>query len=333
MYKHATQTTTGIIAMNRISLALLKGMLLTLGCATMAACGGSGGGGSASTIKGTAAVGAPITNASVSVQCGSASLTTQTDSKGNYSITQKELENVDAILPCALKVSSPMGNLFSYSYQKGISNISPLTTLALGRAVNNSNGQSLDTWFTTLDDNADHSELQNKLDEAVSDLENALKSATGEDRIPFDVFSSSFKADGKSDYDVWLDSFRNALEEANQTFGNFTLSYTTQGDASSFGSLVITLNSGTESPIPGGDYELHVTVKVAGAPSTTVVVGNVPKPASKNEFCGDDSYAEYMNIEGFKINSCSFSGNKGTIKATVSAQGYNISYEAIYEWK
>lgn len=317
--------------MIRTSMTPLKGMLLTLGCTTMIACGGgSGGGGGGDAIKGTAAIGAPISAATVSVQCGTVSLTTMTDSAGNYSISKKILDDESAVLPCALKVSSTMGDLFSYASKSGVTNISPLTTLALSRAVNNTTGGSLSTWFSTLDADTDHAALKTKLDEATADLEDALKDSTGESRVPFDVFSSSFKADGKSDYDVWLDSFNDALSTYAGGFAGFTSWYSSVGVATNFGTLVITLEPGTGGP--GGDYDLHLTVSVAGHGNTTIVE-NVPKPASKAEFCGADSYAGYMGVAGITIKSCTFSGNKGTMKATVSSAGYTVSYNATYEWK
>ena len=90
----------------------------------------------------------------------------------------------------------------------------------------------------------------------------------------------------------------------------------------------------------GGTGNLTVSVKVAGAASPDIVLTNMPKPASQQEFCSDlqnDSTFSQLGAAGggtLKINSCTYSGNTGTIDATLTITSpyaltlpYQISYK------
>jgi len=331
----------------------LKYTLMVLGCSALVACGSSGSDDSDAVIKGTAAEGAPVANSVVNLRCTGGDFSTLTDADGNYSVSQTMLDDNKAALPCALEVSgSSMGTLFSYSASSGVANITPLTTLAVGRAAS----MNPATWFAGVGSDYDFTSLDAAMESAVSDLKNQLSSSASGDNPDFDIFSTSFKADGKSLYDRWLDAFQESL--GGTTFNNFLTQY--QEGNNPFTSISITLPTETaaetdtstpeepdtsapvtpDSPVtpinPGdvissGDYTLHLTVKVMGT-STVTTIENMPKPANQSEFCAGD-YESYMSSAGsLQINSCSFSGNKGTINATVNA-GISLSYEAVYEWK
>lgn len=111
---------------NKLSLAgLLLGASLLL-----AACGGGGGGGGGSslTVRGTAALGAPIAGASVTATCkrGSGSVTTNSD--GSYTVVIGDGEG-----PCLLKLTQangvPLYSITSGSGATQTTNITPMTNL------------------------------------------------------------------------------------------------------------------------------------------------------------------------------------------------------------
>ena len=320
--------------------ATMKGSLRALGvgvgCAVLLACGGDGGSGSrqqAPAIQGTAAVGAPVAGATVSVRCGGFETTVQSTAQGNFSVARQTLEDGDASFPCALKVDSSLGALFSYAPAAGVTNITPLTTLAVGRAASLDTGATPADWFDGLDDESDLTGFAGALTDVVDALEAALAEAAGETSLPFDIFSTTFRADGRSTYDVWLDRFSEALVEAGQTYADFASVYFSQSQGDSFGpTFVIDLSQGPSLPGGGGEYDLHVTVTVMGQSTTTVVEG-VPKPDDMSAFCAGE-YAEYIGEGGsLTITECSFSGTQGVINATVASGSFSLSYQAVYEWK
>jgi len=327
----------------------LKYTLMVLGCSALVACGSSDSDDSDAVIKGTAAEGAPIANAVVNLRCTGGAFSTQTDAEGHYSVSQTMLDDNKASLPCALEVSgSSMGTFFSYSASSGVANITPLTTLAVGRAAS----MSPATWFAGVGSDYNFTSLDTAMESAVSDLKAQLSSSTSGGNPDFDIFGTSFKADGQSPYDQWLDAFQQAL--GSTTFSDFLTQYQEGNNPFTLISITLPTETDTSTPedpdtstpvtpdnpvtpvnpgdaIPSGDYTLHLTVKVMGT-STVTTIENMPKPANQSEFCAGD-YESYMGSAGaLQVNSCSFSGNKGTIKATVNA-GISLSYEAVYEWK
>lgn len=75
------------------------------------------------------------------------------------------------------------------------------------------------------------------------------------------------------------------------------------------------------TPSSGG---LVVSVSIAGAPATSISVGNVPAPSSQADFCNNMStnttFTSLQSSGGgtFTITSCSFSGKVGTVNATLA---------------
>jgi hypothetical protein len=73
----------------------------------------------------------------------------------------------------------------------------------------------------------------------------------------------------------------------------------------------------------GGNYKLNIEVIANGISGASVVVNNVPKPDTQSEFCSAPEVQEQLNSQmnaagTWTMNSCSFSGNTGTIAATVA---------------
>jgi hypothetical protein len=102
--------------------------------------------------------------------------------------------------------------------------------------------------------------------------------------------------------------------------------------APTFGSITINVNTGGNTTIPTGNYNLAITTTVSGFSSPVVNIPNIPKPTTKTEFCAAEDVTDVFDVAGssFTINSCSFSGNIGDITATVNVQGFNTTYNAHY---
>lgn len=105
----------------------------------------------------------------------------------------------------------------------------------------------------------------------------------------------------------------------------------TSGITCSYGSnavLTCTLpsssgNSGNNGS--SGNYKLTVTVLVMGNTTTAAVINNIAKPSTEGEFCNSSQITEQINSAlsaypgaTWTLNSCSFSGNGGTINATIN---------------
>src|SRR5262245_61310847 len=120
--------------MFRPTLRTIIGTLLVLSLVSMlAACGGGGGSNppAAVTITGTAAKGAPLANATITVVSSTGiSRTVATGLDGTFSADVTGLSG-----PFLLQTGSGADTLSSWSPGDGIANITPLTTLALELAI------------------------------------------------------------------------------------------------------------------------------------------------------------------------------------------------------
>lgn len=198
--------------------ALVSSWLL---CALIAGCGGGGGSTPTTKVGGTAAVGNPLVNASVTLRCNTSTAYTATTG----SVGQWERALPTAELPCAVRVSggtvgsgsgAPANAQVLYSVTTGNGtevtvNLTPLTSLVLARA----HGAPLDdSWFEGLD-RATRQQLLSNLDAAISALATAL---AGYDLpagfAPFDV---SFSATSGNPYDDLLEQLGAAIEAANSS--------------------------------------------------------------------------------------------------------------------
>lgn len=293
-------------------------------------------------LTGTAAVGAPLANAAVTLRCGAGdNVEATTNAQGVYKVLQSALTAAAAEFPCAVKVMGEVDGepvtLFSFAAEAGRVNVTPLTDLAVAAAANNLAGVEPAAWFAAEQFSVE--DFDTALNEAADGLQTALLAAAGEQQLPFDIFSTNFAADGVSVYDQWLDRLNEALEEAGVGYVDFAASYVSGGG---FGTIVIDLTPDTDGEgggNGGGDggatTDLHLTVTVMGQTTPETVVEDVPAPTAEGEFCGG-MYSEYIGADGvLNITSCSFSGNRGEIHATVSSPGLPmpISYVAVYEWR
>lgn len=109
-----------------------------------------------------------------------------------------------------------------------------------------------------------------------------------------------------------------------------------------FSASVLTCTLPASSSTGGGasgNYRLTITVTANGIATPAIVINNIPRPSGSSEFCGDATVTQQLNtalngVGTWTINSCSFSGNSGTISATVTITTpinftlpYTISYQ------
>ena len=116
--------------MNKISLACV----VLGGSALLAACGGGGDGDAALTVKGTAAVGAPLVGA-ITATCKTGTGSATSNSDGTYTVAI-----VGGVGPCLLKIQPATGaTLYSITSGSGATqtaNITPMTNMLVTYLLN-----------------------------------------------------------------------------------------------------------------------------------------------------------------------------------------------------
>jgi hypothetical protein len=290
---------------------------LTLG---LAGCD-DGESGPSSALTGTAAVGAPIVGAAVTLKCTGASadiVTDLTDANGVFSVSKADMEAVNAAPPCALQITSGGITLFSIAESTGRANISPLTNLVVARAIVASGAAAnAAAWFSSGASFTTVTPAQ--IDSAIAAVETALQTATGEADVPFDIFTTKFKADAKSTYDVWLESLKTQLTTGG---ANYTTAYnalvTSYAGGGALPVFTITLPSTGGGGGGGGVGNLVISVKNLAVNQELARINNSPIPANKAEFCADEDFKDFTDdfVALGGTSTCSFSGTTGkyTIK-------------------
>jgi hypothetical protein len=100
----------------------------------------------------------------------------------------------------------------------------------------------------------------------------------------------------------------------------------------SFGSIVV--DGGTQ-----GNYRLEVQVTAMQFSVPPIIIENVPKPATQDEFCNDPSLRDQITqatngMTGtWTMNSCSFNGTVGQINMTLTTPYFSLPYSATYTYR
>ena len=201
-------------------------MLLLLGL-VLSACGDSSDNDSSSgtaILSGTAAVGAALASRLVTVVDSTGTeVTTTTDVNGKYSVTV----TVSA-KPFMLKVETDGEPLYSFAAEAGVSNITPLTNLALHEA--NKNGATyiqLSSLFSSFKDH--YAQItETKLNEAKAKVNANLSSVYSGAGVAhsFDFFKTAFDANG-SGIDKVLDDAGISIDSSDP--GMITITVTGAG--------------------------------------------------------------------------------------------------------
>ncbi len=100
----------------------------------------------------------------------------------------------------------------------------------------------------------------------------------------------------------------------------------------SFGSIVV--DGGTQ-----GQYRLEVQVSAMQITVPPIVIENVPKPATQDEFCNDpmlrDQITQSSNgmTGSWSMQSCRFDGTVGHIDMTLATPFFTLPYSATYTYR
>lgn len=253
------------------------GLIFIFIAALLTGCGGGGGGdggnaatGAAVTITGTAATGGPMAGALVTVVGANgvtASVTAGAD--GTYSITVNGL-----IFPALLSASAGGVTQYSWTFDAGVANITPLTTLAL---INNpSLPNNLATVFSDWINQASNITAQQMLNaQAVVNANlQAQYTAAGVSYQTYDFLKSAFPAIGTG-----IDAVLDALDFSfDFSAGTFTIKLNGTNTVVAFNPNIdisgITLGSGGGSCASGWCLTVTGTVTANGiviqVPATTV---------------------------------------------------------------
>jgi len=343
-------------------LAWVAPLVLALAAGLTACGGGSDGGTTAGTSTGgtTAAAKAQLTGVAATGAAIAGSTVTATNAKGvqGTAITAADgsfTVSIDDAAPYVLSIADASGKVwYSYAAQAGRANITPLTTLALLEA--NANKPLADLAKAWSGAALTDSQVLAAAAKVNANFR-ALMTAQGVDPTSTNVFTSHFSAN-HTGLDAVLDAMRLNLScsasACTQTItspagsalvswnGNIattgiSLSWTASstGGTTGTGSGTVTVGLGScKAPKPG-TYSLVVQTSVAGLAGVTVpeicVDGLPGKPASQGEFCGDAQFTAQLPT-GVTIQSCSYSGNQGTITAQISspiALTYTVTYNFV----
>jgi hypothetical protein len=191
----------------------------------------------ATTATGTAAIGAPISGGTVKLSCGNGfttSTTSAADGRWTASVP-------GTALPCAVQITGGTVRGVSntetfYSLARAasgsantVAHLTPMSDLALARAVISTVGVTLDAWFAGATD-AQRQQVASALSVAVNALTSALTSAGYSLPVGFDPFSGVLTAGSAVDaYDQLLEAYQAALAEAGQSYAAARSGFTGSG--------------------------------------------------------------------------------------------------------
>lgn len=312
---------------------LLKRVALVSGLsvALLAGCGGGGDGGGAAAVapvmSGVAAVGLPIVGGTVSVTCaGGSALNATTLATGAWQVTTS-----GQTLPCAVRVTGgTVGGVanstpyHSIAIDFGTVNITPLTDLI----VANLSGSSPTSWFGAINATTLRAVTPAQISAALQTVSNALgMTAILSGANPL---TSTFTATNGDLLDDVLEALAAAGASHQALLAlavNPTFSAPNGFDFLSAYATVAVNNGGGG----GGTGTLRVAVSVSGQPAGTFDVSGVDAPANQSEFCSDLSSDPVLADIGssgggtLTVTSCAYSGNVGTVNATLTLTGQNIS--------
>lgn len=178
------------------SLFVVSAAILFAGCGG----GGGGGGSSASTVNGTAATGAPIAGAIVTLTgANGVTVSATTSAMGNFSVNAANLT-----LPIVLFVENGDNDHFSIAFTHGTVNITPLTTMALSMAFDSVDLAGLLAAWGDVASTIDPGDLMAAIKTINANLA-AIYGDAALDETRYNFFNTAFVADGTG-FDGLLDA-------------------------------------------------------------------------------------------------------------------------------
>ena len=226
-------------------------LVLSLSAAALlSACGGGGGGTTAPSLRGVAAVGAPIVGGDVDAKCsdGNTYNANPTSTNGAWSIAAVST----AAFPCVVQIRNgePEVKLNSFAAAPGVVNITPFTDLILAIAAK---GDPSDYFSNISEENK--AELANEINSAIIKLKNALATkgylTVGDS---FDPINARFTATSGNFYDDLLEDFKQGLnDDGGKTYEDLLEGVLDDPSAELVLPPAPLKDAGGGSPVPGSD--------------------------------------------------------------------------------
>jgi hypothetical protein len=273
---------------NQKKLALAGSSLML---ALLTACGGSSDGGatnsptSSPTVSGTAATGAAIVGGAVTAKCvtGTAAGTTGNDGSFNLDLSSGQTP------PCILQVTKGTVTLYSYASTAGHVNITPLTDMALSKALADSPAVAFNNFDTAHQNSIIAGLVAAKAYVQAQIVAAGLGTPTG------DLLTGTFAVGDSNDH--ILDALGTALTIAGKT--STDLRATAAGGAA----LTTLITSGTTPPAstgttpPTGTTGSNLTVSAASnsVRNGTYMIGFIGVSSTGSDF---DLSAQATNANG-----------------------------------
>lgn len=300
-------------------------------------------------LSGTAAIGAPLPNAAVTVMCANASTTADstpisvvTLADGKFTVTTTQMSDAKGTAPCALRVVYDANNdgdttdagdfLYSVAQALGTVNITPLTDLAVQEAFDVAGFDPADAFnpasaFSSDDIPAVVAQLSTAAATLATQIQNA---ESGTATLP-DIFTTAFNADGVSAYDRWLDLLATAWG------GAYTTAIMNQWTAGTYVWPTV------EFPVPTGNYNLFISGSYTGVPcisplqvpglscgTITIPEGVQAQNVPFNEV-GMNMAQYYMGASGFSSTLVTDTENEKVYNVVLNygGFGYNLTYRYV----
>lgn len=279
----------------------------------------------ASTVSGTAAVGAPIPSATVTLTCANqpdtvADRTTVTTATGTFSFASVP----NSYLPCGLTIAATATTPEMHSFVTAATgsaitaNITPLTELVFAQAIYNAGltNTTVAQFLQTPQTPATLSAVVAAVPAAVTSLVNTLNAASTGTDLPsgFNPITLAFAADGASQYDSFLDDLATAL--GGTSYATF-LANVDFSAGLSFPAITVTYTPPAGGG-GGGTGTMTIVTSVNGIATPAIIVNGVATPGDTSQFCAMGQVTTALAGAGVSNISCSFSGNTGTITGSIS---------------
>jgi hypothetical protein len=234
-------------------LSVQRSSHLTLAALSLAALAACGGGGSSSpttdptaalTIKGVAARGAALADATVQASCSAGTGSATAGADGSY-----EIAITDGALPCVLEATSSDGTITYHSLAAGsgttaTANITPLTELVVAQMT----GQEPAAFYASAAANPTTlaaAVTTDQIDAASTAVVATLQTAGVDTSSITSIFSDTLAAGSGTGYDGVIDTLGTTLTDAGSTLAELVTTVAVTSPASSAGSSGTT--SGGES--------------------------------------------------------------------------------------
>jgi hypothetical protein len=286
-------------------------IILCIAALGLTACGGGGGDSSppppaTPTITGLAATGGALANATVTAKCTSgAPVSGTTGTDGTFSLPLAGGQTA----PCMLQATLGAVTLYSFASSAGYVNITPLTDLAVNRAL----GSDAAAAFASFDA-AKGTAIANGLDAAKTYVVAQVTPVTG--APSGDVLTGAFKV-GDPD-DVLLDNLNIALVAANKSLDDLRLASVAGGSLEAVvtrqtwffsAGAALTASQVTSFDAQGLYYNVHSTANPGGeirgqiVPSSAAFITDNGDPATGNTFSALMSGAQEVPANASKASA------------------------------